>query len=420
MKTHKPSLMRYLVLILLMVWVGLCISPWVDQGATVLFRGKIESMNAAYLEASGKRCGEMLVLLTGLKEALGFASGSSCELSVFGTGFSMQVGRVFLPVYDAIGYAWKGALASAGVLAFLELLQHVAAWLGRLLFPVWSVLLLFYYIGSTWLKRWGGLVRAARSALSIASIVLLFFYIMLPFSMVGAASLADRLTREMHEDVHGQLQSIHGEVHSFYGAVQEHLKSSSTSNQIVRVQRGSSPVLANADSSKVQLLPQGVSQNAKKVEVKEGFWRRLFRRERQVVESTLHEVEHPLHGLEKVLGELEKPFQAIAADVRKMAHVADEEIKKAEHAVEKPLHALNRLHHLWGELEDVLHRHKHNLTSLTHRVLLIFALEVFVFPLGMLLVGYRFSKWIGMQFLSSTEDYGEPLMHHELMKITKR
>ena len=181
----------------------LVISGHFDQTIDALGMGKVADANDTYLEESFDKSVTGFLILSAIKSGLAVIEGSE-----IGIGFNLELGDVVQSVYDYVDVAWKTALAGGTVILLtrlilqsVELIDHWCMAV-TLIAGLMSLLVAWLFPA---LNRTSRMLKESTFFLSTFCIIL---YLVLPFSITGAAFMSAKITRPLIDESHQSFESI--------------------------------------------------------------------------------------------------------------------------------------------------------------------------------------------------------------------
>ena len=168
------------------------------SGGTFLF-----DSNEKYLQESFDRSMKGFLVLSGIKGGLAVLEGSEV-----GVGFNLQVGDIVQSIYDYVDIAWKTALAGGTILLLIQLILQTVNLIDH--WCLFSLLLVFL---SLHLLDWvlpgrKKLNRILKECLLVISVLTVALYLILPFSIAGAAFLSKQITQPLVEEAQKGFESL--------------------------------------------------------------------------------------------------------------------------------------------------------------------------------------------------------------------
>lgn len=172
---------------------------WIDRPLSVIGGGPLQRSNEAYLTKSFNKALAAFGTMSILKAGLDVIEGSEIGAS-FGVTANLQVGDIVQPAYDYVDIAWRTMLTGCVTLLSIRFLLQTAAILDSYLLGVTLLLLAAFLSSHWWSRRLPGLKNTIRDALSMAIVVTLALYYLLPVSVWGAAKLSHAITQPSMEE----------------------------------------------------------------------------------------------------------------------------------------------------------------------------------------------------------------------------
>ena len=194
---------RSFIIILLIGSVILAVTGYLDKPINMLGMGKVSESNEEYLKDSFDKAVTGFLVLSGIKSGLAVIEGSEV-----GIGFNLEIGDIVQSVYDYVDIAWKTALAGGTVILLTRLmLQSVD------LIDHWCLSLMFLSLFASLIGKWffpgysniSRLLKETYFFLIVFSVVL---YIVLPFSITGAAFMSEKITKPLIQKSQQSFESI--------------------------------------------------------------------------------------------------------------------------------------------------------------------------------------------------------------------
>ena len=196
-------LKKFLIIIIVIGAVFLAATGYLDKPIEKIGMGKISSVNEEYLSNSFNKAVTGFLVLSGIKSGLAVIEGSEV-----GIGFNLQIGDIVQSVYDYVDIAWKTALAGGTVILLTRLLLQsvvlIDHWCLSMMFAVLFAFLIVSWFFPKYVKT-SRLLKEATFFLTVFSVVL---YIVLPFSITGAAFLSEKITKPLIQESQKSFESI--------------------------------------------------------------------------------------------------------------------------------------------------------------------------------------------------------------------
>ncbi|MGD2272400.1 MAG: hypothetical protein PVI06_18505 [Desulfobacterales bacterium] len=202
----RKSLRRPVIILILLAGIIIAAYGYIDQSFQWLGMGKISKSNEAYLKDSFDKSVTGFLVLSGIKSGLAVLEGSE-----IGVGFNLEVGDLVQSVYDYVDIAWQTSLLGCTVILLTLLLLRSADMIDH-----WSLALLlvtvFVSYGINWYApRFARTSRLIRETIFYLVVFTVTLYLIVPFSITGAAYLSEKITRPIIEESHKSFESIKDE-----------------------------------------------------------------------------------------------------------------------------------------------------------------------------------------------------------------
>jgi len=167
----------------------------------------LSDSNDRYLNDSFDRAMKGFLVLSAIKSGVAVLEGSE-----IGIGFNLQIGDISQSIYDYIDVAWKTALAGGTVLLLIQLMLQTLQ-----LIDHWCLFALLLVALSLFLLRWlfprqERLNRILKEGLLFVSVLTIAFYMILPFSIAGAAFLSKQITQPLVTEAQQGFESLQEEI----------------------------------------------------------------------------------------------------------------------------------------------------------------------------------------------------------------
>lgn len=195
--------LRPVWIVLLLAAVFAAAAGWVDSSADRLGLGAVAAANDRYLDRSMDKAVTGFLILSGIKTGLAVIEGSEV-----GIGFNLELGDLVQSIYDYVDIAWKTALAGGTVILLTRLLLQVTVLLDH-----WTLAVTLAAIGVLlslrwFLPAWTRTARLLKDAAFFLVIFTLVFYLLVPFSIAGAAFLSEKITDPLIEESQRSFEGI--------------------------------------------------------------------------------------------------------------------------------------------------------------------------------------------------------------------
>lgn len=144
--------------------------------------------------------------VSAIKAGLAVLEGSELGMN-FGAGVSIEFGDLVQSTYDYVDVAWRTLFLALATLLGLKLVLATAVEIA----PFVLGLLLLSTALVVWTRDGGRFGRARDGGVDLLRtlpVVLLVLIYVLPGSILGAASLSDRLTRGMVDEANAELEAV--------------------------------------------------------------------------------------------------------------------------------------------------------------------------------------------------------------------
>ncbi len=198
---------RWIIVLLLAGAALLSAAGYADRAFNWIGVGHLSRANDHYLEDAFDKSLTGFLLLSSIKSGLAVVEGSQV-----GIGFNLEIGDIVQPVYDYVDIAWKAALAGGSIIVGMQLALKSLTLIDHWVLAGLLLLLTIRLIGrSLWPQR-VGVHNTVREALRFTTTLTVACYLLLPFSVTGAAALSERITRPMIEQSHEELKRIEAQI----------------------------------------------------------------------------------------------------------------------------------------------------------------------------------------------------------------
>lgn len=194
---------RSFIILLLIGSVILAVTGYLDKSINILGMGKVSESNEEYLTNSFDKAVTGFLVLSGIKSGLAVIEGSEV-----GIGFNLEIGDIVQSVYDYVDIAWKTALAGGTVILLtrlmlqsVELIDH---WCLSLMFLTLFVSLIINWI----FPKYGNIYRLLKETTFFLIVFSVVLYIVLPFSITGAAFMSEKITKPLIQKSQQSFESI--------------------------------------------------------------------------------------------------------------------------------------------------------------------------------------------------------------------
>lgn len=196
--------LRHGLLILLMALLaGLSASGLIEKTADVLGAGRAGEQTRAYIDTSFDTSMKGFLILSAIKSGLAVIEGSEV-----GVGFNLQVGDVVQSVYDYVDIAWKTALMGGTVLLLTQMLLQVVALVNHWCLALVFLIILFMQLRTFFSNNQAEPSPLVRQLFSMATILTVCLYVILPLSIRGAAWLSSKITNPLMTEAREGFSSV--------------------------------------------------------------------------------------------------------------------------------------------------------------------------------------------------------------------
>jgi len=194
---------KVLTIILLMGAVFLAATEYLDKPIEKIGMRKISSANEKYLSDSFNKAVAGFLVLSGIKSGLAVIEGSE-----IGVGFNLEIGDIVQSVYDYVDIAWKTALAGGTVILLTRLLLQSVALIDHWCLSMMFAALFAFLIVSWFFPKYVKISRLLKEATFFLTVFSVVLYIVLPFSITGAAFLSEKITKPLIQESHKSFENI--------------------------------------------------------------------------------------------------------------------------------------------------------------------------------------------------------------------
>lgn len=190
---------RAISIVIAIVIAAVAFLGWIDRPLSVIGGNSLQRSNDAYLTKSFNKALAAFGTMSILKAGLDVIEGSEIGVS-FGVTANLKVGDIVQPAYDYVDIAWRTMLTGCVTLLSIRFLLQTAAILDSYLLSVTLLLLAAFLSSLWWSRRLPCLKNTIRDALSMAIVVTLALYFLLPVSVWAAAKLSHAITQPSMEE----------------------------------------------------------------------------------------------------------------------------------------------------------------------------------------------------------------------------
>jgi len=188
----KKKMIKILILIALAAGTLAAAGGHLDRFIQKIGMTSITDSNQRYLKDSFDRATNGFIVLSAIKSGLAVIEGSEV-----GIGFNLELGDIVQSIYDYVDIAWKTALAGGTVLLLTRLALDAAAridviFLSAMLFFMTITLAVHWFLPHS-----PRVFRFFREGVLFSTVFTLTLYLVLPFSITGAAYLSQKISRPL-------------------------------------------------------------------------------------------------------------------------------------------------------------------------------------------------------------------------------
>jgi hypothetical protein len=165
--------------------------------------GLIPHSNIDYLTSSFEKSVKGFLVLSTIKSGVAVLEGSE-----IGVGFNLQIGDIVQSVYDYIDIAWKTALAGSTVLLITRMVYETILTIDHYFLGLFFFSISFFYISISFFKTNVSILTLSKELVLWSAVVNVVLYIVLPFSIAGAAFLSKKISRPLVNEAMDGFNSI--------------------------------------------------------------------------------------------------------------------------------------------------------------------------------------------------------------------
>lgn len=200
---------KYLLPVVILILGIIALQNGLDYVINTIGIKKATHYNIDYLETSFDKSVKGFLILSTIKSGLAVLEGSG-----IGVGFNLEIGDIVQSIYDYVDIAWKTALAGSTILLLMRLLFLTIGsidhyFLALLLFSLSG----FLYFSQFFPQR-VKLNRFLKEIVLFLFVLTLTLYLILPFSISGAAFLSKRITLPLINDATAGFRSVQHDLSS--------------------------------------------------------------------------------------------------------------------------------------------------------------------------------------------------------------
>jgi hypothetical protein len=194
---------RPLWIVLLLASIPVAAAGWFDVPLQHAGLRALAESNQQYLERSIDKAVTGFLILSGIKTGLAVIEGSEV-----GIGFNLEVGDLVQSIYDYVDIAWKTALAGGTVILLTRLLLQVTVLLDHWTLAATLAALLVLLSLRWFLPGWRRTAYLLKDAVFFLLIFTIVCYLLVPFSIAGAAFLSEKITDPLIEESQRSFEGI--------------------------------------------------------------------------------------------------------------------------------------------------------------------------------------------------------------------
>lgn len=187
------NILRGVAIFFLIIAIALSGTGHSDRLIGKLGMDRLNASNEAYLQNSFDRALKGFLVLSALKMGLAVIKDSEAGISV-GVSTQLRIGGLVQSVYDYVDIAWKTLLAGTGVLLGLGYILDALAIIDGPFLTVTLFILLIMLLFKWYLPTAVRSYRFSRDMALVLTVITLSFYLVVPFSISGAAVLSTYIT----------------------------------------------------------------------------------------------------------------------------------------------------------------------------------------------------------------------------------
>ncbi|MDY6792456.1 MAG: hypothetical protein SWH54_14435 [Thermodesulfobacteriota bacterium] len=194
---------KILIIILILAAVVMSATGYVDKVPDILGMENISRSNDQYLKNSFNKAVNGFLILSGIKGGLAVIEGSEV-----GIGFNLELGDIVQSVYDYVDIAWKTSLAGGTVILLTRLMLKSVRLMDHWCLFLMFMILLVSVIVSWFFPNYVKISRTLKETTYFLMVFSIALYILLPFSITGAAFLSEKITKPLIEESQKSFESI--------------------------------------------------------------------------------------------------------------------------------------------------------------------------------------------------------------------
>jgi hypothetical protein len=205
----KKKMIRFVILIALAAGTLAAAGGHLDRFIQKIGMASITDSNQRYLKDSFDRATNRFLVLSAIKSGLAVIEGSEV-----GIGFNLEVGDIVQSIYDYVDIAWKTALAGGTVLLLTRLSLDAAARIDVIFLSLMFFFMMITFAVHWFLPHFRKVFQFLREGVLFSTVFTLTLYLVLPFSITGAAYLSQKISKPLVQESQEGFLSIQEEFSS--------------------------------------------------------------------------------------------------------------------------------------------------------------------------------------------------------------
>lgn len=391
----KPSVRIVTVVILLL----LQLSGVLDKAMELLVTGKIRMANTVYVEKSIRMSAESFAVVSEIKNSLNTIESSETGFSILGVEAKIRIGQFTSTMASTIDRVWQANQLGMSILFSIDIILKVSAFIAPMITGIFVLAWLVHTVVSF---AFPASLRIRRVTAKTAELLLVFaamFYLLIPCSVYVAGRLSNSFTHPVHKESTKHLTSLHQQVTPMAAKSHEIFTQVNLAKSDAPSPTAPKPAVPKTPESE-DIAPTATQEaqvvdpvTTKPVE-KRGIFSRVVHGIEHDADQSVDETKHAVNAGVKDVEKLPK------TGVKDVEHV----VKAGEHLIVAPIHAIEKrlhdMHEMIVEAEGIMKENHHNLTRAAHRLVAVYILDVFVFPLGLLWMCYLIAREVAARLFT--------------------
>ncbi|MDH3973894.1 MAG: hypothetical protein OEV42_06405 [Deltaproteobacteria bacterium] len=193
MKGISNNILKGAAIFFLVIFIVLSGTGHSDRLIGKLGMERLNAANEAYLQNSFDRALKGFMALSALKMGLAVIKDSEAGISI-GVSTQLRIGGLVQSAYDYVDIAWKTLLAGTGVLLGMGYILDALAIIDGPFLTVTLFILLVTLLFKWFLPTAVRSYRFSRDMALVMTVITLSLYLVVPFSLSGAALLSTYIT----------------------------------------------------------------------------------------------------------------------------------------------------------------------------------------------------------------------------------